>query len=162
MCYINRFFKVFNKLFLFHLIRVLLVIFRNLNQQVYILFCSFLWFFYILWFWLFLLIKLRNLPFFPFYRQLIHYSYISVHGLLFKFFFKFIYFYFYFGCDGSSLLRPGFLSLRWAEGYSSLQCTGFSLRGLLLLWSTGSRRTGFSSCGAWALERRLSSCGTGA
>ena len=52
-------------------------------------------------------------------------------------------------------------------GYSSLQCVGFSLRWLLLLWSTGSRRTGFSSCSTWAQqlwcmgsrERRLSSCG---
>ena len=32
-------------------------------------------------------------------------------------------------------------------------------RGLLLLWSMGSRRVGFSSCGSWALECRLSSCG---
>ena len=32
-------------------------------------------------------------------------------------------------------------------GYSLLQCVGFSLRWLLLLWSTGSRHTGFSSCG---------------
>ena len=39
-------------------------------------------------------------------------------------------------------------------GYSSLQCTGFSLRWLLLLQSAG-----FSSCGSRALERRLSSCG---
>ena len=44
-------------------------------------------------------------------------------------------------------------------GYSSLQCTGFSLQWLLLLWSTGSRHAGFSSCGSQALERRLSSCG---
>ena len=35
-------------------------------------------------------------------------------------------------------------------GYSSLWCTGFSLWWLLLLWSTGSRRAGFSSCGMWA------------
>ena len=34
--------------------------------------------------------------------------------------------------------------------YSSLQCAGFSLQWLLLLWSTGSRRAGFSSCGTWA------------
>ena len=34
--------------------------------------------------------------------------------------------------------------------YSSLWCAGFSLRWLLLLWSTGSRHVGFSSCGAWA------------
>ena len=37
---------------------------------------------------------------------------------------------------------------------------GFSLQWRLLLQSTGSRRAGFSSCGSWALERRLSSCGT--
>ena len=45
-------------------------------------------------------------------------------------------------------------------GYSSLWCTGFSLRWLLLQRSTGSRHVGFSSCGTRALERRLSSCGT--
>ena len=44
-------------------------------------------------------------------------------------------------------------------GYSLSWCAGFSLRWLLLLWSTGSRRTGFSSCGSRVLERRLSSCG---
>ena len=43
------------------------------------------------------------------------------------------------------------LSLAAASGgYSLLRCTGFSLRWLLLLWSTGSRLTGFSSCGTWA------------
>ena len=36
-----------------------------------------------------------------------------------------------------------------SRGYSLLRCTGFSLRWLLLLWSTGSRRMGFSSCGTW-------------
>ena len=30
---------------------------------------------------------------------------------------------------------------------------------LLFLRSTDSRHVGFSSCGLWALERRLSSCG---
>ena len=35
-------------------------------------------------------------------------------------------------------------------GYSSLRCTGFSLWWLLLLRSTGSRHTGFSSCGVQA------------
>ena len=35
-------------------------------------------------------------------------------------------------------------------GYSSLQCTGFSLQWFPLLWSMGSRRTGVSSCGMWA------------
>ena len=52
------------------------------------------------------------------------------------------------------------LSLAAVSGvYSSLWCAGFSLRWLLLLWSTGSRHAGFSSCGSQALERRLSSCG---
>ena len=37
-----------------------------------------------------------------------------------------------------------------SRGYSSLWCTGFSMRWLLLLRSMGSRRTGFSSCGMQA------------
>ena len=48
-------------------------------------------------------------------------------------------------------------------GYSSLWCVGFSLRWLLLLQSTGSRRVGFSSCGAWAsvvVARGLQSTGS--
>ena len=44
-------------------------------------------------------------------------------------------------------------------GYSSLCCAGFSLWWLLLLRSTGSTCTGFSSCGLQALEHRLRSCG---
>ena len=43
------------------------------------------------------------------------------------------------------------LSLVMASGsYSSLWCTGFSLRWLLLLPRTGSRHAGFSSCGTQA------------
>ena len=37
-------------------------------------------------------------------------------------------------------------------GYSLLWCTGFSLQWLLLLWSTGSRHTGFSSCSTRAQQ----------
>ena len=49
-------------------------------------------------------------------------------------------------------------------GYSSLQCAGLSLQWLLLLWSTGAWALvvvahRLSSCGLWALECRLSSCG---
>ena len=52
------------------------------------------------------------------------------------------------------------LSLVGASGgYSLLRCTGFSLQWLLSLWSTGFRCMGFSSCGLWALECRLSSFG---
>ena len=38
------------------------------------------------------------------------------------------------------------------RNYSPLQCVCFSLRWLLLLRSTGSRHTGFSSCGTWAQQ----------
>ena len=37
-----------------------------------------------------------------------------------------------------------------SRGYSSLQCTGFSLQWFLLLQSTGFRHAGFSSCGTQA------------
>ena len=53
-----------------------------------------------------------------------------------------------------------------SRDYSSLQCTGFSLQWLLLLWSTGSRHAGvravacsLNSRGMRGLEHRLSSCG---
>ena len=71
------------------------------------------------------------------------------------YFLKFIYFWL---CWVSVAAHR--LSLVVASGgYSSLWWASFSLWWLLLLWSTGSRRTGFSSCGSGALERRLSSCG---
>ena len=44
--------------------------------------------------------------------------------------------------------------------YSSLWWIGFSLQWLLLFWSMGSRYMGFSSCGLWALDPRLSSYGS--
>ena len=53
--------------------------------------------------------------------------------------------------------RPSLVAV--GSGYSLLRCAGFSLRWLLLLQSPGSRRMGFSSCGSWAPECRLSSCG---
>ena len=58
--------------------------------------------------------------------------------------------FFFFGCVGSSLLRAGFSLVAASRGYSLLQCTGFSLRWLLLLRRTGSRCAGFSSCGTRA------------
>ena len=60
--------------------------------------------------------------------------------------------YFIFGCVGSSF-AVRVLSLVAASGvYSLLRCAGFSLRWLLLLWSTGSRRAGFGSCGMLAQQ----------
>ena len=52
------------------------------------------------------------------------------------------------------------LGLHCCSGFSLVAVNGgFSLRWLLLLQSTGSRHTGFSSCGSWALEHRINSCG---
>ena len=59
-----------------------------------------------------------------------------------------------FGCVGSLLLR-GLSLVAASGGYSSLWCAGFSLRWLLLLWSTGSRRVGFSSGGMRAQQLQL-------
>ena len=61
----------------------------------------------------------------------------------------FIYLFYFWLCWVFFAVRR--LSLVAASGdYSSLQCVGFSLRRLLLLRSTSSRRAGFSSCGARA------------
>ena len=51
---------------------------------------------------------------------------------------------------GSLLLHAGFSLIAASGGYSSLRYAGFSSQWLLLLQSTGSRRTGFSSCGTRA------------
>ena len=77
-------------------------------------------------------------------------------------FYKFIYL-FIFGCIGSWLLRAGFSLVVAIGGYSLLQHMAFSLRWLLLLWSTGSRCVGFSSCDMWAsvvVVRELQSAGS--
>ena len=78
----------------------------------------------------------------------------------------FIYLFIYLNLFMYFLAALGLRCCMWAflvavsGGYSLLWCTGFLLWWLLLLRSTGSRCMGFSSCGSWALERRLSSCGT--
>ena len=72
-------------------------------------------------------------------------------GILFFFFFK------------GGLFKKIYFWLHWlfiaarklslvaaSGGYSLLPCAGFSLRWLLLLQGTGSRHTGFSSCGTQA------------
>ena len=76
---------------------------------------------------------------------------------------NFIYLFIYFWQCWVFIAAHG-LSLVAASGaYSSLGCAGFSLRWILLLGSTGSRRVGFSSCGSRAsvvVAHRLSSCGS--
>ena len=58
--------------------------------------------------------------------------------------------YFIFGCVGVFVAARRLSLVVENGGYSSLRCTGFSLRWLLLLRSMGSRHTGFSSCGTRA------------
>ena len=71
---------------------------------------------------------------------------LSGNFFLFNFIYLFIYFW----------LRWVFIAAHWLSlvvasgGYSLLWCLGFSLRWLLLLQTTGSRSTGFSSCGTRA------------
>ena len=104
------------------------------------------------------------------YKLLSNHS-LNYHPLrfyLFTFFFRILCLFIYF-LNGFFLpsFLPFFLSswLRWVSvaarglslvavsgGYSLLWCTAFSLRWLLLLQSTGSRRAGFSSCGMWAQQ----------
>ena len=68
------------------------------------------------------------------------------------FFIYILFFSFLFCCTGSLLLYVGFSLVVRSRDYPSLQCMGFSLWWLLLLWSTGSRRTGFSTCSARAQQ----------
>ena len=73
---------------------------------------------------------------------------------------------FIFGCVGSLLLHVGFLQLRRAGatlrcGVWASHCGGFSCCEARALGAQASVVVahGFSSCGLWALERKLSSCG---
>ena len=52
---------------------------------------------------------------------------------------------FIFGSTGSLLLHASFFELQRAEAAPWLWGEGFSVQRLLVLWSTGSRCTGFSS-----------------
>ena len=66
----------------------------------------------------------------------------SIPGQLISSFFFWLCWVFLAACGLSLVVVSG--------GYSLLRCTGFSLRWLLVLRSTGSRRVGFSSCGTRA------------
>ena len=69
-----------------------------------------------------------------------------------------LFFFFHFWLCWVFIAAHGLSLVAVSRGYSSLWCAGFSLQWLLLLRSMGSRHAGFSSCGSWSLERRLSSC----
>ena len=62
----------------------------------------------------------------------------------------YIFYLFYFWLHWVFVAACGLSLVVASRGYSSLQSTGFSLRWLLLLQSTGSRCVGFSSCSTWA------------
>ena len=66
--------------------------------------------------------------------------------MLFDFFF-FSFFSFFFWLRWVFFAVHGLSLVAASGGYSSLWCKAFSLQWLLLLRSTGSRHTGFSSCG---------------
>ena len=86
--------------------------------------------------------------------------YLSIYQLMDILFFFLIYFLFiYFWLHWIFVAVHGLSLVAASRGYSLLRCAGFSLQWLLLLQSTGSRHGGFSSCGSWALEHSLSSCG---
>ena len=63
----------------------------------------------------------------------------------------FIYLFIYFWLHWVFIAAHGLSLVAASGGYSSSQCAGFSVRWLLLLRSSGSRLTGFSSCGTRAL-----------
>ena len=75
------------------------------------------------------------------------------------FFNKYIYLFIYLWLSWVFVAEHRLSLVAVSGGYSSLWYAGFSLRWLLLLRSTGSRCTGFSSCSSPALEYRLSSRG---
>ena len=70
--------------------------------------------------------------------------------IIFALFIFKIYLFIYFWLRWVFVAVQGLSVVSASRGYSLLQCMGFSLRWLLLLWSIGSRLMGFSSCGTQA------------
>ena len=68
---------------------------------------------------------------------------------IFKIFIEFVSVFFFFWLCWVFIAVRGFPLVVVSGSYSLLRCPGFSLSWLLLLWSTGSGRAGFSSCGMW-------------
>ena len=77
---------------------------------------------------------------------------ISFFFLILIFIYLFILFVCYFWLRWVFVAAPGLSLFVASGGYFSLRCTGFSLWWPLLLRSTGSRRTGLSSCDMWAQQ----------
>ena len=76
------------------------------------------------------------------------------HFFLINLFYLFIYFWLRWVLVAARGLPP----VAASRGHSSKQRAGFSLRWPLLLWSTGSRHAGLSSCGMRAQQPWLAGC----
>ena len=76
--------------------------------------------------------------------------------LFFPLIFNYLFIYFYFWLRWVFVAGHGLSLVAASRGYSSLRCAGFSVQWLLLLWSTGSRRTRASA----VAPGELSSCGS--
>ena len=81
-----------------------------------------------------------------------HWSCFSSFVLFFFFLINFIYLFIYLWLSWIFVAVCGLSLVVVSGGYSSLWCMGVSLQWPLLLWSTGSRHAGFSSCGARAQQ----------
>ena len=89
-------------------------------------------------------------------------NFIAIHLFIYLFIYLFrnlylfIYFkinlFIYFWLRWVLVAARGLSLVATSRGYSSLRCSGFSLRWLLLLQSMGSRHAGFSSCGTRAQQ----------
>ena len=75
---------------------------------------------------------------------------LIVHSVFLKKFYFILYLLIYFWFHWVFVAVHGLSLVAVSGGYSLLRCVGFSLWWLLLLWSTGSRCAGFSSCGTRA------------
>ena len=79
-------------------------------------------------------------------------SALRVMKIFYLYFFNLLILLIYFWLHWVFIAARGLSLVAGSGGYSSLRCTGFSLRWLLLLWSTGSRHAGFSSCSTQAQQ----------
>ena len=78
------------------------------------------------------------------------YNNLNPPTLMFFFFFGFLKFIYLFRLRWVFVAVRGLAPVAVSGCHSSPWCTGILSRWLLLLRSTGSRRTDFSSCGTWA------------
>ena len=88
---------------------------------------------------------------YQFYFFPVSYSFSVLFFFLSRFL-KTFYLFIYFWLCWVFIAACGLSLVAASGGYSSLWCMGFSFWWLLLLWSTGSRHMGFSSCGTWAQQ----------